>query len=93
MTETAEVIYSGDHGEGNEISGPNVFIQWKGTDVCLDFYCKCGRHHHVDAWFVYGLKCAPCGRTYAMPSSIALKEVTQQEQCTHVCEDEDEEVL
>ena len=31
----------------------DTFIQWKGTDVCMDFHCKCGAHLHIDGMFVY----------------------------------------
>ena len=46
---------------------PFSFIQWKGTDVCMDFHCICGTHHHVDAEFAYALRCMSCGRLYEMP--------------------------
>lgn len=26
---------------------PNGWIQWKGTDVCMDVYCSCGYHSRV----------------------------------------------
>lgn len=48
-------------------SAPYSFMQWKGTDVCMDFHCLCGAHHHVDGMFVYAIRCMPCGRLYEMP--------------------------
>lgn len=53
---------------------PSVFIQWKGTDVCLDFYCVCGMQSHLDSDFVYALKCSFCGRIFDMPCHLPVKE-------------------
>ncbi len=51
----------------------SVFIQWKGTDVCLDFHCfKCNTFAHLDADFAYFLRCPTCGQHYAMPSVVSL---------------------
>jgi len=53
---------------------PHGWIQWKGTDVCMDVYCECGKHSHVDAEFAYYLKCS-CGRVYMCNGHIELIEV------------------
>lgn len=45
-----------------------MFVQWKGTDVCLDFHCACGHDGHLDGDFAYYLRCPECGRTYRMPA-------------------------
>lgn len=59
-----------------ESAKASVFIQWKGTDVCLDFHCfKCNTFGHVDADFTYYLQCPTCGQHYAMPSTVTLKAV------------------
>ena len=35
---------------------PMTFIQWKGTDLCMDFYCpECGDHSHFDGEFAYSI--------------------------------------
>lgn len=81
-----DIIYSDEFDGEKSVKSPRVFIQWKGTDVCLDFHCKCGEHHHVDAAFVYGLKCGSCGQVYTMPTTIALKPVDDYDGCIHVCE-------
>jgi len=52
--------------------GATASIQWKGTDVCLDFSCACGGSGHVDGEFVYAIQCADCGTTYAMPRTVQL---------------------
>lgn len=31
----------------------HAFIQWKGTDVCMDFHCECGVHMHFDGDFAF----------------------------------------
>lgn len=57
---------------------PSVFIQYKGTDICIDFHCLCDREDegagvgHFDGYFAYALKCARCGRVYEMPSELPL---------------------
>jgi hypothetical protein len=57
----------GDPGE--------VFIQWKGTDVCFDFRCECGADAHFDGYFAYAIKCPLCGTIYEMPSTVTLLKV------------------
>ena len=33
---------------------PYAYIQWKGTDVCLDVHCTCGAELlHYDGYFAY----------------------------------------
>lgn len=35
-----------------------TFIQWKGTDVCMDWICdECGKHNHEDRDFMYEVQC------------------------------------
>jgi len=43
-----------------------MFIQWKGTSVCLDFYCPCGAHGHYDGDFAYNLRCPACGAVFEL---------------------------
>jgi hypothetical protein len=54
---------------------PNGWIQWKGTDVCMDVYCKCGEHSHVDASFLYHVECPSCGTVYMCNGHIELIEL------------------
>lgn len=51
---------------------PSGHVQWKGTDVCLDFHCLCGAYGHVDDYFVYRVECGGCGRRYAVPDTLML---------------------
>lgn len=45
----------------------NAFIQWKGTDVCMDFCCDCGATGHCDGYFHYVVECPKCGQKWEMP--------------------------
>ena len=53
---------------------PHAWIQWKGTDVCMDVRCPCGTSWHVDAWFCYHIKCPGCGKVYECNPYIELRE-------------------
>jgi hypothetical protein len=52
-----------------------AFIQWKGTDVCMDFHCDCGAHCHFDGDFAYVVKCQHCGTAWEMPHYIKPRKV------------------
>lgn len=51
----------GDHAD------THAFIQWKGTDVCMDFRCECGVSGHFDGHFAYVVRCPQCGTLWEMP--------------------------
>lgn len=53
----------------------DVFIQWKGTDVCFDFHCDCGAHSHFDGDFAYFYECPGCRQLYEMPCYIYPRKV------------------
>jgi len=66
----SEATTSGVVGEGD------VFIQYKGTDICADFTCpECGETEHIDGAFCYVWKCPNCGRDFQLSSYIKLYEV------------------
>jgi hypothetical protein len=52
-----------------------MFIQWKGTDVCIDFHCPCGQHGHFDGYFAYFLGCPNCGAVYEMGTQVRATKV------------------
>jgi hypothetical protein len=56
---------------------PYAFIQWKGTDACFDFYCKCRAHCHFDGYFAYYVQCPHCKTIYQMPFNLFPREVAQ----------------
>lgn len=62
---------------GDDMKGTHAFVQWKGTDVCLDFYCDCGRHSHFDGYFCYAFKCE-CGQVWEMPCFIVPRKSTKE---------------
>jgi hypothetical protein len=51
-------------------SRPDAFIQWKGTDACLDLYCTCGEQFHFDGYFACELTCGYCGQTWELPHKL-----------------------
>ena len=63
--------FSGDVcGEGE------VFIQYKGTDICADFTCpNCKEQEHIDGYFCYSWECPECKKVYNLSSHIKLFEV------------------
>ena len=63
----SDVYYA--HGDAPAHS----FIQWKGTDVCLDFHCECGTHAHFDGDFAYVIVCPACGAEWEQPATIPLR--------------------
>lgn len=51
-------------------SNPCAYVQWKGTDLCMDFYCECGAHCHYDGYSAYTVKCPHCGTIWEMPCFV-----------------------
>ena len=63
-------------------------IQWKGTDLCMDFWCPaCGEYSHFDGFFAYAIKCSSCNAIYEMPTDVPLKRVESAEMV--LCADPD----
>ena len=56
-----------------------VFIQWKGTEVCMDLHCPCGKHSHFDVDFAYYVRCPECGSVYELGTQVKLVKVGQGE--------------
>lgn len=54
---------------------PHGWIQWKGTNVCMDVHCECGETSHLDAEFAYHVQCPHCGRVYFCNGHIELIEI------------------
>lgn len=57
---------------------PHGWVQWKGTDVCMDVYCKCGYHSHIDAMFAYNIKCPKCGTVYSANGHVEFIELERE---------------
>jgi hypothetical protein len=74
--EEYDAIYSQD----TPVEGkPHGWIQWKGTDVCVDLTCACGHHGHIDGEFFYGYRCSKCGAHYAVGQNIVLIPLSEQQ--------------
>lgn len=65
-------------------------IQWKGTDVCLDFRCKCGWGGHLDAGFAYVIHCGACGLLWEAPHYITYRPSERDPEDGCVIEPDDE---
>lgn len=55
--------------------GPYVFLQPKGSSLCLDLNCDCGQTSHIDGEFVYFMRCPGCGAEYELPTKLMLEKV------------------
>lgn len=58
---------------------PHGWIQWKGTDVCIDIHCECGELSHFDGEFMYVIQCPSCKRKYFANGHIQLIEIDDYE--------------
>jgi hypothetical protein len=54
----------------DEHPNPRAFVQWKGTDVCMDFHCDCGADCHFDGYFAYVVECPHCHSQWQMPFNL-----------------------
>lgn len=75
---------------------PHAWIQWKGTNVCMDVYCLCGAHGHIDADFAYKYRCGACKRLYDLAGYVRMVEVPEAEYTQSDrdgCVVEDEELM
>ena len=50
----------------------STFIQWKGTDLCMDWFCEVGHQNHWDGDFAYKISCDSCLREYYPESWVRL---------------------
>jgi hypothetical protein len=70
-------------GDTDMTGKPHGWIQWKGTDVCIDLHCVCGHHGHFDGDFFYYYQCPACGARYAVGMNVALIPMTEQQAADH----------
>ena len=68
-------VYKRDNPKGSS-SG---WIQWKGTEICIDLHCICGSSYHFDGEFFYFYRCKNCKRVYAVGQHIKLIELSEEE--------------
>ena len=62
-----------------DLASPCAFIQWKGTRVCMDFYCPCGASDHFDTDFAYFVRCSVCGKVYEMSAMVEAREAKPED--------------
>jgi hypothetical protein len=67
---------------------PHGWIQWKGTNVCMDVYCACGTGFHIDAEFAYHVKCPECHAVYMCNGHIELIALKEEPQGSVIIEGE-----
>lgn len=65
---------------------PSTFIQWKGTDVCMDLDCVCGFHSHRDRDFCYSVKCPGCDQIWRLGTQVQLVRITPEQSEVLGCE-------
>jgi phage FluMu protein Com len=58
---------------------PHGWIQWKGTSVCMDLHCSCGKLSHLDAEFAYAVKCPHCKKSYFVSGFVEMVPMSDQE--------------
>jgi len=78
-----EDFYKQVYSQDNPDNIPHGWIQWKGTDVCVDLHCACGHHGHFDGYFFYFYECPACRAKYALGQNVKLIPLTE-EQAQHV---------
>ena len=54
---------------------PYGYVQWKGTDACLDLKCTCGALTHLDGERAYVIKCVKCGRVFWVQPYVLMTEL------------------
>ena len=59
---------------------PDVFLQWKNTDACMDLWCACGADLHFDGYFADELTCGHCGQTWKLPHKLEPQAVKPSRQ-------------
>ena len=74
--------------QDTKVGEPHGWIQWKGTNVCMDVYCECGTHFHIDAYFAYHVKCPKCGAVYMCNGHIELIKLDNEPESCVITEDE-----
>lgn len=51
------------------------WLQWKGTDACIDITCVCGANQHLDAEFLYTWRCPACKTLYDLSPHVRMEPV------------------
>lgn len=52
-------------------SDAEMFIQWKSTNLCMDFKCgRCRLNMHIHGDFANAIRCPKCGQIYEMGTQV-----------------------
>ena len=79
-------FYDQVYGQDFPVEGiPHGWIQWKGTNICIDLHCKCGAHCHFDGDFFYAYECPNCHAKYAVGQNVKLIELTPEQVADPAC--------
>ena len=71
-------FYNTVYAQDSKVEGTTGWIQWKGTDVCMDINCVCGHHGHVDRDFFYFFECPKCKQRYAVGQNVQFIPLTPE---------------
>lgn len=52
-------------------------VQWKGTNICMDFVCPCGQDSHFDGFTFGYVKCFKCGQNFELDYRIAITQIDE----------------
>ncbi len=51
----------------------STFVQWKGTDLCMDFVCPaCEEDSHYDGRFAHVIRCGHCGALFRLGTKVTV---------------------
>jgi len=62
---------------------PSAYVQWRHTDLCMDFFCECGAHCHFDGSGAFCVKCPRCETVWEMPSMLFPRKADERALETH----------
>lgn len=70
-------VYKKLYGFEDEIqdSGPYGWIQYKGSNICVDIHCSCGELSHYDGDFAYAVRCPYCQKAWVLGQTVRLVEL------------------
>jgi len=53
-----------------------TFIQWKGTNLCMDFHCpECETDNHYDGDFMHFIRCSGCFAVFELSTGIDVRKL------------------
>ena len=57
-----------------------IFIKWKNTEVCFDFWCpECDAQSHYDGYGAYQYRCPQCGFIFALGDRVVVTSGNEDE--------------